>query len=114
MARVSTAPLRPGAADELTSHYCTRARALYEACNGFHGSLLLLNHDKSIARSVTLWARTTDMDAAVNHPEYADVMKGIARHFTDVPDTEMWQLGGAFLMERDLPKLAEAEKLEAE
>ena len=42
-----------GAADALTQTYHTETRAFYDTCDGFLGSLLLLDASKATARSIT-------------------------------------------------------------
>ena len=69
VARVSTAPLRPDAADDLVKAYASGGRKLYDACPGFLGSVLLLSQGRNRARSITMWQSTSDMDAAVLQPE---------------------------------------------
>lgn len=96
VARVSTARLRKDSAAALSAEYSTDARALYEQCPGFVGSILLLNDDGTSARSVTLWQSESHMDAAGKQRGYSTTMGSLARHFAGAPESETWSLGAAF------------------
>ena len=104
IARVSTARLQPqhaDAASSLSTLYASEARTLYNECNGFIGSLLLLDEDRTRARSITMWRDRAAMDAVSEHPRYRDVMGKVASHFAAPPDSETWELGASFFAAGD-------------
>ena len=96
VARISTARLQKESAAALSAEYSSDARALYEQCPGFLGSVLLLNGDGTSARSVTLWQSESHMDAAAEQPGYSTTMGSLARHFAGAPESETWSMGAAF------------------
>ena len=98
VARVSTVPLKPGSDAALVSLYSSEARSLYEATPGFIGSVMLLNDDRTVARSITLWSDAARMHAATEQPGYPNVMGQLAQYFADVPDLEIWQLASGFVV----------------
>ena len=99
VARVSTARLQPDhtdAAAALSALYASEARELFSESDGFIGSLLLLDEDRTRARSITMWRDRAAMDAVSEHPRYRDVMGKVASHFAAPPDSEAWELGASF------------------
>lgn len=96
VARISTAVLKDeSAAASLTEIYTGEAKQLYDESKGFIGSLLLLDGTRR-ARSITMWRDVSAMEAASNHPRYAEVMGRVAANFADAPESETWALGASF------------------
>ena len=100
VARVSTLTLRPGAAEALAETYMANGRALYSACDGFKGAILLTDAHQRTARSVTLWESADAMNEAAKRPGYADTMAALASHFVLTPsdraNVEVWNVAAFF------------------
>ena len=78
--------------------YSTEGRRLYDACDGFLGSILLIEAEqRSSARSITMWSTVKDMDAAAKTPGYGETMQSLSTHFMggpgNAPTLELWSIG---------------------
>ena len=95
VARVAEVSLRGDTtAEALLSAYPSD---VYESCEGWRGSLLLLDRNSHTVTSVTMWDRQDDLDAAAQRPEYGEAMAALGAHFVGVPETRTWELGAAIL-----------------
>ena len=99
VARISTAPLKPGAAEQLVAAYDSDGRTLYSSCPGFVGSLLLFDGPRRNARSITIWECKADMDAAAETNGYGATMRALAEHFVGGPEVETWRVGASLFPE---------------
>ena len=87
-ARVATARILPGLADELAKRLNEQAIPAYQAQPGFAGAMVLIDRESQKAISLTLWHTQGDLDAsegkAVHRAQLNDVREILDVTFYDV------------------------------